>query len=247
MATHSRHNKLAIALESVFKVVFSYTSRTKRQSFQPALTYVLIILGAGILASCSGRLDIRRIEAAIQQDIEERGGIPVKTVTCPRSVAIAIGESFQCSGTLSQGGDFTVTATQQDALGNVTWEIPNSKALLNLVDLETYFQQQIATEIGSKPLVSCGGIYRANKPGDQFECRVVNAIAPDQSRIEAIVVKIDAIGNISWQQVRRQLSVTDLTNNSVSVSSNPTDLSEGLPDSPFPAESDRPLSDNRLD
>ncbi|NJN87721.1 MAG: DUF4333 domain-containing protein [Leptolyngbyaceae cyanobacterium SL_7_1] len=152
---------------------------------------------------------MRQVEAAIQQDIEGRGGIPVKSVECPGKMPIAVGEVFQCQGELAPAGEFIVTVEQQDDYGNVAWDIPSSKGLLNVTKLEALFQEQLGAETESPPVVNCGGVYRVNVPGDSFECKVLNATTKTQARIEAILVKVDTQGNVSWQQVRRPLVATN--------------------------------------
>jgi hypothetical protein len=170
---------------------------------------VLLVFGLILLPGCSRTLNMRQVEAAIQQDIEGRGGIPVKSVECPRKMPIAVGEVFQCQGELAPAGEFTVTVEQQDEYGNVAWDIPSSKGLLNVTKLETLFQEQLGAETESPPVVNCGSVYRVNVPGDSFECKVLNATTKTQARIEAILVKVDPQGNVSWQQVRRPLVATN--------------------------------------
>jgi hypothetical protein len=95
-------------------------------------------------------------------------------------------------------------AEQQDENGTITWEIPNSKKVLNLTRLETYFQRELAGETQSTPVVLCGEArYRLNKPGDRFECEVMNATTASQEEIERIIVQINARSDVDWQQVRR--------------------------------------------
>jgi hypothetical protein len=200
----------------------------------------LTVLGVGSLAGCGNQwLDIDRIEAGIQQEIEARGGVPVKEVFCPNPVAIAPGETFECDGELSQGGFFKVTVRQEDELGNVSWEIPNSRSLLNLEELERHFQAELAVETESFPLVDCGGVYRLNQPGSSFECQVSNAIARDQSRIEAIEVQIDTRGDVSWQQIRQQTVATATVGNpATATGNNPATTTGATPAaSPTPAPS----------
>lgn len=180
-------------------------SAISRWRFRSIVAIALLVS----LGSCARTVDTRRIEAAIQQDIETQGNVPVKWVQCPNRVAIAIGESFVCEGELSAGGTFTVQVEQQDELGNVTWMVQNSPALLNLAELEAYFQGALAAETVESPSVDCGsGLYRANAPNATFECQVMNATARDRSEVEAIVVTTDADGNLTWQQMRRQQIAT---------------------------------------
>lgn len=166
------------------------------------LRYGLLLLGIG-LAACE-RLDTAQLEAELRSELE-RGGLAVEMVTCPRRVPLGAGESFQCEVEPSAGEPFAVAVSQQDE-GTLTWEIPNSKKVLNLASLETYFQREIAGETQSTPIVLCGEArYRLNRPGDRFECKVMNATIAEQAEIERIIVQVNAQSDVSWQQIRRNL------------------------------------------
>jgi hypothetical protein len=167
----------------------------------------------GTLASCSGSTLISdEVAVAIQEDIEVQGGVPVKSVVCPETQTIAVGETLTCEVELSQGGIFSVDVApneeqppdQPTLLENLQWDVPHSQGLINLSKLEDLFQDEIAQEMGKSPTIDCGGIYRANQPGE-FECQVENAIVPNKTKVEAIVVKLDPQGNVSWQQIRQDL------------------------------------------
>jgi hypothetical protein len=186
---------------------------------------LLVVLTA--LASCRRGLQTEAIEMAILQDLKTQGEITVVSIHCPRNVQPTVGEAFNCLGNLESESTFLVQVTPQDEEGTVEWEIPNSKGLLNLAMLETYFQEEIASELGIEPMIDCGGTYRVNRPGDSFECAVVEAIAPPEQADSAspadsadpasstsqtepadpvlveVVVNVDQQGNVNWQQVRR--------------------------------------------
>lgn len=137
----------------------------------------LLMLGL-VVTGCQRGIRTEAIEAAILQDLESQGEIPVVTVSCPQRVQPIVGEAFSCTGELDSGDIFLVTVTPEDEAGNVAWEIPNSKGLLNLAILEAHFQEEIASELGVEATIDCGSTYRVNRPGDSFECAVANAIAP---------------------------------------------------------------------
>jgi hypothetical protein len=164
------------------------------------LRYGLLLLGIG-LAACE-RLDTAQLEAELRSELEQ-GGLAIESVSCPRRVPIQAGESFRCEVAPSSGEPFAVAVSQQEN-GNLTWEVPNSKRVLNLASLETYFQREIAGETQSMPIVLCGEErYRLNQPGDRFECEVMNGAIAEQEEIERIVVQVNAQSDVSWQQVRR--------------------------------------------
>jgi hypothetical protein len=164
------------------------------------------------LAACSGNnLDVRSLETSIKTELEKQGGIIVQTVFCPKDVPKVKDNFFQCKGKLVPRGEFVVTVQQEDELGKVKWEVLNSNGLLNLPRLEKRLQKEVGTEIGIEPTIKCSTgtrQYRATKPGDSFECKVTNGkLTSPQGQIDKLVVKVDATGNVNWQQYRTIQSV----------------------------------------
>lgn len=155
------------------------------------------------LAACGNRLDTAAIEGAIKADIERQGRrLSLKAVLCPRDVRRQAEAYFRCVGEVDPEGTFTINVTQQDSQGTVTWEVPNSKALLNLPKVEDSIQQGISQVYGKRAQIDCGSTtYRLNQPGDRFECQVVGGITTDTSTIAAVVISIDSEGNLSWQEM----------------------------------------------
>ncbi|MBD2230104.1 DUF4333 domain-containing protein [Phormidium tenue FACHB-1052] len=154
------------------------------------------------LVGCGNRLDTAAVESAIQADIERQGRrLSLKAVLCPEGVKRQAEAYFRCVGELDDGGTFTINVIQQDSQGNVTWEVPNSKALLNLPKVEDSIQQGLSQTYGQRALIDCGSAtYRANQPGDRFECQVVGGMTTDASTITAVVVSIDPDGDLNWQE-----------------------------------------------
>jgi hypothetical protein len=204
------------------------------------LRYGLLLLGIS-LAACE-RLDTAQLEAELRSEIEQ-GGIAIEAVTCPRRVPLGAGESFQCEVEPSLGEPFAVAVEQQDENGSLTWEIPNSKKVLNLASLETYFQREIAGETQSTPIVLCGEErYRLNRPGDRFECAVMNATITEQEEIERIIVQVNVQSDISWQQVRRSQIDTMSSASPPSVSTAPEINAETNATSPSTASPAEPAN-----
>ncbi|NJL49149.1 MAG: hypothetical protein HC929_18880 [Leptolyngbyaceae cyanobacterium SM2_5_2] len=164
----------------------------------------LLLLSALTLTACSNRLDTANTEAMIKADIERQGRrLSLREVRCPTDVTRQAGGFFRCVGELNPEGTFTINVTQQDAQGNVTWDVPNSKVLLNLVKVEESLQTGLAQALGRRALIDCGSVtYRANQPGDRFECQVVGGITDGSSVINSVLVRIDASGNLDWQEMR---------------------------------------------
>ncbi len=153
-------------------------------------------------------LDVRSLEAKLKTQIQEQGNLNIKSVTCPESVSKEAGTSFQCEGALEPDGKFIIQVKQEDDKGQTSWEVPNSKGMLNLALLETELVKEIAKDTKVEPAVRCGSDrYRVNRPGDSFDCQVKNAtLAKAKGLIEKVTVTIDTDGNVAWQQIRRTAS-----------------------------------------
>jgi hypothetical protein len=170
--------------------------------FPPKSWTGLLMLGTLPLAACSNQLSNADVEAAIKADIERQGRrLSLKEVRCPSDVEKQAEAYFRCVGELDPEGTFTINVTQTDSQGNVTWEVPNSKVLLNLASVEARIQQGLAQALGRRAPIDCGSeLYRINQPGDQFECQIVGGLTLDAKTLDSILVKIDAEGNLNWQE-----------------------------------------------
>jgi hypothetical protein len=182
---------------------------------------VLLALGILLLTACGQTLDHDRLAQSIQQDVIKQGGVSLKTVTCPKNVKPEVGQSFECIGETDAGYTFTIPVKQQDEQGNLLWDVPNAKGLLNLVKFETIVQESVQGELGSRPLIRCGGVYKAVKPGQTFDCAIdvkqavlkpkvadskteaakLKTVALKPSKPDTIRVTIDPENNINWQRV----------------------------------------------
>ncbi len=188
---------------------------------------ILAVLGLLSLTACSKTLDNEKIAQTIQQDIIRQGGISLKAVTCPSKIEPKANEAFECIGEMDTGYTFTIPVKQKDDQGSVSWDVPNTKGMLNLAKFETSIQESVQGEVGSRPIIRCGGDgYKPVKPGQIFECKVdvkdkpapqnakpTQAAKPDANgkaspakakqppKPGKIVVAIDADGNVNWQRV----------------------------------------------
>ncbi|MBW4580330.1 MAG: DUF4333 domain-containing protein [Tildeniella nuda ZEHNDER 1965/U140] len=198
----------SIALPLVMKAAMN-------QKWKPRSVWNRVIVGVSTIAlsACSKTLDTAKLEGDIQQMVIRQGGVSLKTVSCPKKVALAAGQGFDCVGTLDSGDTLAIPVKQSDANGTTTWEIPSAKGLLNLTQLESLFQQTIQQQ-GQFLSIDCGKGYRSVKPGDRFECKVAKASrkavqtqkaagkkAIDPKQPETIIVTVDPQNNVNWQQV----------------------------------------------
>jgi hypothetical protein len=178
---------------------------TTATSISQKLPTLLLGIFAGLTA-CSNNLEVGALETSIKTELEKQGGIIVQAVACPKDLPKAENTFFQCKGTLLPQGEFVVAVEQEDEAGKLKWEVLNSSGLLNLPRLEKRLQKEVGTEIGAEPTIKCSTgtrQYRSTKPGDSFECKVTNGkLTSPQGQIDKLVIKVDAQGNVNWQQYR---------------------------------------------
>lgn len=178
-------------------------------------------IAAIALSSCAKTLEASKIEETIKADLNKQNGLSIKSITCPTDIKSESGKTFECIGELDPEGGFFVTV-KQGAQGNVSWEVPSSWRLLNLVQLESEFKQKLTAKSQSDPKIDCGSDYRATKPGDSFECKLVRQIQtkPQQTNSQqiepqpksqpqkpplqsgTIVVRVEPQGTVTWQEVQ---------------------------------------------
>ncbi len=88
-----------------------------------------LVLGAAVAAAAAGcsfsvgssDLDTDSLQDEISSGIEEQTGVAVE-VTCPDR-PLEAGDVFDCTATADDGTEQAVTVTQEDAEGNVAWEL----------------------------------------------------------------------------------------------------------------------------
>lgn len=179
----------------------------------------LAVLGS----SCSQHLNMSRIENRIQDDIERQGRrLSLKAVICPNRVTKQAEAYFRCVGELPDGGQFTINVTQQDDQGNVAWDVPSSKVLINLASLEEKIQEGTKEAVGKSLAIDCGHTYRASKRGDSFECDVVGAGSVASGRVESVLVNVGGDGNLTWQEILIGNEPATANKGTTSTTSTPT-------------------------
>ncbi len=190
-------------------------------------TIALVSLSLLSLTACAKTLDSEKIAQSIEQDVIKQGGISLKSVTCPPKIEPKADEGFECTGEMDTGYTFTIPVKQKDDQGTVSWDVPNTRGMLNLAKFETSIQEAVQGEIGTRPIIRCGGDgYKPVKPGQIFECKVevkdkppiaknaqpTKAVATQEAKAQSaksnqpkqpdkIVVAIDTDGNVNWQRV----------------------------------------------
>ncbi len=146
--------------------------RISMQRSQRVLPVMLSGLLIGLTACSGGGLQGERIAQAIQDDVIKQGGTSLKAVTCPKEIKPEVGSTFDCIGEIDTGYTFTIPVKQNDDKGNVVWDVPNAKGLLNVPKLQTLIQEALQSELGARPVVECGGTYKPIKAGQTFDCKL---------------------------------------------------------------------------
>jgi outer membrane murein-binding lipoprotein Lpp len=83
-------------------------------------------VGALALAGCSTTVNTDDLEGQIAQELEAQAGVRARSVECPDDVAPEAGATFECTATAEDGSTATITVTQQDDQGNLSWEVTDT-------------------------------------------------------------------------------------------------------------------------
>ncbi|KAM3114109.1 DUF4333 domain-containing protein [Phormidesmis sp. 146-33] len=148
------------------------------------------VVGCAIaLTGCGKSLDAAQMEASIQESIVKQGGTSLTSVICPKDIKPAEGQVFECVGILDSNSGFAIPVTQQDGQGKVQWEVPSVKGLLNMAKIQTAVQEGLQKEVG-QVTVDCGsGVYKAAKPGEIFECKLIKRDGKSSEKASTVDVK----------------------------------------------------------
>jgi hypothetical protein len=151
----------------------------------------VLFVGAIALTSCGKTLDYAKIEAQIKEGITKEGGSSLQSVICPMDIKPEAGRTFECIGVLDSKAGFAIAVKQQDDQGTVVWDVQSVKGLLNMAKLQDEFAQGLKKEVGEARVDCSSSVYRAAKPGETFECKLLK-------REEKSTVKV--IGKVSDQK-----------------------------------------------
>ncbi len=155
----------------------------------------LLAVATGSMA-CSRTLDAGSIGQSISQSVEAQLALPVTGVECPPDRAAKAGDTFECTATPAAGGKLTVTVTQKDDQGNISWEVTKTEGLLDLQKAEAAVVEGLKTQAKVDAKVDCSGRWKAIKVGESFECK---AVTTEGQTAVIEVTTTDAEGNINWK------------------------------------------------
>lgn len=145
-------------------------------------------------ASCGGNnLNMDKAKEFVATTFEKDVGVK-PTVTCPETVKMEAGTTFDCKATF---GDVTSTVTikQDDNAGNVT--IVSNTGILVSAKLEATIADGLKDKLHGDFKVNCGPRVRTSTPNDQFTCDASEVGGEGRGGKIAVTVK-DNQGNVSW-------------------------------------------------
>jgi len=145
---------------------------------------------------CARSLDMTAIDRSISDGINAQLQLSIATVSCPAGDrATKAGDTFDCTATPKAGGRLTVTVTQKDDAGNVSWEVTKTEGLLDLHKIEASVKEGLKAQANVDATVACEGRWKAVKVGEVFQCQATSG--DHKATVE--VTTADREGNISWK------------------------------------------------
>lgn len=158
---------------------------------------LILCLGLSLaVTGCTRMLDMSALNNLISTGIATQMELPIASVTCPaEGREQKAGDKFECTATPETGGLLTVTVTQTDDAGNVSWAVSKTDGLLDLQKVETAVQEGLMAQAQVEAVVECGGRWKGIKPGEVFQCQATAG----EHKAAVEVTTTDAEGNISWK------------------------------------------------
>ncbi len=169
--------------------------RRNRLSRSLGLTAGIVALAT--LGACSRNINMADVDKSIREGIAAQLGMAVASIDCPEEQRAAKkGDIFTCTVSPDVGGQLTVTVTQNDDQGNITWSVTKTEGLLDLQKVQASVVDGLKAQAGVEATVDCGGRWKAIRPGEMFECK---ATSPDGQTATVEVTTDDSEGNITWK------------------------------------------------
>jgi hypothetical protein len=93
---------------------------------RPRLVRSIGVLVLILAAACSKTLDTTELEGTLKDQLETQLDVTGLTVECPDDIEAEAGDTFECTATGTDGSAATISVTQTDDEGNLTWEITDA-------------------------------------------------------------------------------------------------------------------------
>lgn len=161
-----------------------------------AIVFAGILFGGCSASVCAGSgcgggsIDRTKAQNATKSVVVESGGVNVKSVVCPASVALKKGTTFTCTATGEDGTTAGVLLTQTDGKGNVHITPP---PLLHTGDAAKVIASGLTSKLKLAVAVKCPDLLLAHK-GTKMTCLATHA---GQTRKVGVTVT-DAQGDIHY-------------------------------------------------
>jgi hypothetical protein len=160
------------------------------------LSYLLLLAAMTLATACTRSLDMAALDRSISEGINAQLQLPIATISCPAGDrALKAGDKFDCTATPKEGGRLTVTVTQNDDAGKVSWEVTKTEGLLDLDKVEVAVKEGLKTQTNVDATVACEGRWKAAKVGEVFQCQATSG----EHKATVEVTTRDVDGNISWK------------------------------------------------
>jgi hypothetical protein len=176
-----------------------HSSRQKLPaSFRRALTLALVFASAGGLVACGEKLNARKAESVIRDDLNTRfaaQGLSIVAVSCPEQVRMKQGNGFTCQAQFEGGGTLPVDVAQSDDKGTIEWTVKRRLLLGSVVEKQIVDRAQSS---GQQIAVSCGDRVRVVVPHAKFQCMGKDAAG---QLLVFDVAMLNEEGDVHWEQV----------------------------------------------
>jgi Domain of unknown function (DUF4333) len=156
----------------------------------------IVCAGCSFQASCGGKtLNMDNAKKFVGSSLAREVGQEPTEVTCPDSVKMEKGKSFDCTAKFG-GPTATVTMRQDDEEGNVT--VTSITGILISKKAEAVIAKEVSSQVKAEITVDCGDRVRTAKADEKFSC---TATDPNGSKAQIDVLVKDAAGNVSWKLI----------------------------------------------
>lgn len=111
---------------------------------------------------------------------------------CPYQLPVKPLEKFTCEAK-AEGKTFAIAINASGKESELQW---STKGLLVLPKLEQTIAKGIQDQFKVKVKTACGGKVRIAKPGETFQCKIVD----ERGQSRAVTVRVDdEAGNVTWK------------------------------------------------
>ena len=118
------------------------------------------------------RVDIDFVESTLKDQFKEQTGISVRSVECPKQVAVQVKGKFDCTVKSITGKTIEAKVVQTNKQGGFSWN--SEKGLISLNKVEDLIKNAIQEQDNLTVTPKCGTSrtrYKIAYAGDRFRCR----------------------------------------------------------------------------